>query len=48
MDPRASMEIGDLYPYWARERDALITGLREIADKERAAKSHEEFDRIWD
>jgi hypothetical protein len=42
------MEIGDLYPYWARERDTLITGLREIADKERAAKSHEEFDRIWD
>lgn len=26
------MEIADLYPYWARERDAMIVGLREIAD----------------
>jgi uncharacterized damage-inducible protein DinB len=27
------MEIADLYPYWARERDAMIVGLREIADR---------------
>lgn len=26
------MEIGDLYPYWARERDALVVGLRAIVD----------------
>src|SRR5258708_12646576 len=42
------MEIGDLYPYWAREWDAFVTGLREIADKEREARPPEEFERIWD
>jgi len=42
------MEIGDLYPYWAREWDAFVTGLREIADRQREAKPPEEFDRIWD
>jgi uncharacterized damage-inducible protein DinB len=42
------MEIADLYPYWAREWDAFVTGLREIAEKQRATKSPEDFARIWD
>lgn len=42
------MEIGDLYPYWARERDALIAGLREIAGKLHAEKTAEEVAAIFD
>ena len=42
------MEIADLYPYWAREWDAFVTGLREIAEKQRATKAPEDFARIWD
>jgi uncharacterized damage-inducible protein DinB len=42
------MEIADLYPYWAREWDAFVTGLQEIAEKQRATKAPEDFARIWD
>lgn len=42
------MEIADLYPYWAREWDAFVTGLREIAEKQRATKAPEDVARIWD
>ena len=35
-------------PEVAREWDAFITGLLEIAEKQREGKSPEEFERIWD
>jgi uncharacterized damage-inducible protein DinB len=42
------IEIGDLYPYWARERDALISGVREIADRLRAERSPDEVQKMFD
>ncbi len=42
------MEIGDLYPYWTRERDAMITGLREIAQTLRAERSPEDAAQVFD
>lgn len=42
------MEIADLYPYWARERDALMSGVRHIADKLKAERTLEEVERVFD
>jgi uncharacterized damage-inducible protein DinB len=42
------MEIEDLYPYWARERDALMSGVRKIADKLKVERTPEEFQRVFD
>src|SRR6266568_9449441 len=42
------MEIADLYPYWARERDALISGVREIAAKLKAERTPEEVQKVFD
>ena len=42
------MEIADLYPYWARERDALISGVREIAEKLKAERTPEEVQTVFD
>ena len=42
------MEIADLYPYWARERDTMFAGLGAIADRLRAQRTPEEFARVYD
>jgi uncharacterized damage-inducible protein DinB len=42
------MEIGDLYPYWERERDAMVVGLREIAEQLRAERPAAEAERAFD
>jgi uncharacterized damage-inducible protein DinB len=42
------MEIGDLYPYWARERDALVAGVRAILEKLKAERSPEEVAAVFD
>ena len=42
------MEIADLYPYWAREWDALVVGLREIATRLRAERPAEEVQKVFD
>lgn len=41
------MEISDLYPYWERERDALIAGLRRIEGEQKEIKSAEETEAIF-
>lgn len=45
---RRTVEVADLYPYWARERDAMIAGLREIAGRLKAERSPEEVLKIFD
>jgi uncharacterized damage-inducible protein DinB len=42
------VEIADLYPYWARERDALTAGLRQVADRVTSERSPEDAARIFD
>jgi len=41
------MEIADLYPYWERERQALILGLRKIERELKKTKSDEEVEAVW-
>lgn len=41
------MEIADLYPYWSRERNALISGVRRIHDELSESKSPEEVEAIF-
>jgi uncharacterized damage-inducible protein DinB len=42
------MEIGDLYPYWARERDAMFEGLDAIVERLRAERTPAETARVFD
>lgn len=42
------MEMADLYPYWAREWDALVVGLREIVTRVKAERPPEEGQKIFD
>ena len=41
------MEISDLYPYWERERQALIFGLRRIEAELKDTKTDEEVEAVW-
>jgi len=42
------MEIADLYPYWARERDALMSGVRQIGDKLNTQRTPEDVQKVFD
>jgi len=42
------MEIADLYPYWARERDALMSGVRQIADRLKTERAPEDVQKVFD
>jgi uncharacterized damage-inducible protein DinB len=42
------MEIADLYPYWARERDALMSGVRKIVDRLKTERSSEDVAKVFD
>lgn len=42
------MEIGDLYPYWARERDALVAGVRAIVDTLKAERTPQDVAAVFD
>jgi uncharacterized damage-inducible protein DinB len=41
------MEIGHLYPYWERERQALLDGLEQVVEKLKREKALEEVESVF-